>query len=434
MHRLTKNFIEPDGLHILTQPMQVSEFGVFDVITALGSLGLFYFDVISDILVAYYMYDDKATQQWFLTTVLVLVLPLIIVNGFSFYWYWFDSNICEVGGMCYRTPKASPCLWFVRILGHLVLHACVLRYFDVLYYGLKSRQKSSLTPEQATEKIEGDKLGATCPSSACPPPHLSGPYYQKLWLHAERDTATVDLLSSLIQDAPQLIVQLYIMSFTVPDQALEGNISSTLIVQLLSVSASFMAMAWSVASFAKAVRLAEPSLGDFSPCGMMTFTLAHYCCIAPQVVCFALFSTKYLTISIVVVVCQWLVASIITLSMIIYCANPAQLQATFPHDVKTGPCSRLDDVFFSAACGLVLLFTFPDVGVKKLKVQGVLFHILRLTEECCMIAFWYLQTEGQVWYHWLPVAMVPTFFVLSTVFSGFYYFGCHPDHRRHSVA
>ncbi|XP_066962560.1 XK-related protein 4-like [Macrobrachium rosenbergii] len=362
MHGFTKNFIEPDGLHILTQPMQVSEFGVFDVITALGSLGLFYFDVISDALVAYYMYDDKTTQQWFLTTVLVLVIPLIIVNGFSFYWYWFDSNVCEVGGRCYRTPKASMCLWTVRVLGHLALHACVLRYFDILYYGLKSRQKSPLAPEQSTAKIKEEEVDATCPSSACPPPHRRGPYYQKLWLHAERDTATVDLLCSLIQDAPQLIVQLYIMSFTIPDQALEGNVSSTLIVQILSVLASFMAMAWSVASFAKAVRLAEPSLGDLSPCGMITLTLAHYCCIAPQVVCFALFSTKYLTISIIVVGCQWLLASIITLSMIICCPSPVfgckqsaiinqtnnmnVFEEDDPRDdVKEGPCSRLDDTF-----------------------------------------------------------------------------------------
>ena len=35
--------------------------------------------------------------------------------------------------------------------------------------------------------------------------------YRDLWLHAECDSANVDLLATLLQDAPQLILQLYIM-------------------------------------------------------------------------------------------------------------------------------------------------------------------------------------------------------------------------------
>lgn len=54
-----------------------------------------------------------------------------------------------------------------------------------------------------------------------------GHNYHKLWIHAERDAANVDLLASLLQDAPQLILQLYIMAQTIPAQALQGEISQT---------------------------------------------------------------------------------------------------------------------------------------------------------------------------------------------------------------
>ncbi|XP_068202990.1 XK-related protein 4-like [Palaemon carinicauda] len=433
MHGLRVNFVEPEGLQILTQPMQQSKFGVFDTLTVLASLGLFYFDVISDILVAYYMYNDKATEHWFLTTVLVLVVPLIIVNGFSLYWYWFDSYVCELGGRCYRTPKASPCQWFFRILGHLLLHASVLRYIDIMYYGIKSNQSTSPAPEEdRVEEVDPKK--STGPSNGVPTSPAtcsSGLHYQKLWLHAERDTATVDLLSSLIQDAPQLIVQLYVMSFTIPDQALEGYMSPTLIMQILSVMASFMAMSWSVGSFAKAIRLAEPNMGNLSPAGLISLTLTHYCCIAPQVMCFALFSTKYLLYFIIVVGSHWLLATLITFLTIMCCPNPVQLQAAFIHDIKEGPCRRLDDFFFSSACGLVLLFTFPDIGGRKLQISGILFHLLRLLEECSMIAFWYLKTTGDMWYHWLPLLLVSLFFLLSVAFSSLYFFCFHPDYRKH---
>ena len=70
------------------------------------------------------------------------------------------------------------------------------------------------------------------------------------------------------------------------------------------------------------------------------------------------------------------------------CPNPIRMGATFTHDLRQGPCHRLDDVFFSASFGLILLFTFVDVGGKKAKIQGAIFHVLRLIEEGCMIGFW----------------------------------------------
>lgn len=60
------------GLKTLTQPMEVTRFRWFDGVTALVSIGMFYFDVISDLLLAYYMYSDPETHHWFLATVLLL--------------------------------------------------------------------------------------------------------------------------------------------------------------------------------------------------------------------------------------------------------------------------------------------------------------------------------------------------------------------------
>ncbi|XP_068202989.1 XK-related protein 7-like [Palaemon carinicauda] len=427
------------GIKTLTQPMEISRFGVFDVLTALVSLGMFYFDVISDILVAYYMYDDEATHQWFLATVLLLVIPLVVVNGFSLYWYWFDERVCSVEGSCHRSPNVPAVLWFFRILGHLMLHANVLRTIDLLYYGIKSVKGSSLAPKEQTQN-KRDQYGmddAANGYSESPPAHThshDGLYYQKLWIHSERDAANVDLLSSLVQDAPQLILQIYIMAHTIPDQSLQGEISTTMIMQLLSVAASLVAMAWSVGSFTKATRLAEPSLGNLSAAGLLTLSLAHFCSIGPQVLCFSLFATKYLIYFFIVVSCHWLAASILILFTLICCPNPVRMDATFTHDMRQGPCHRLDDVFFSAVFGLILLYTFVDVGGKKPKIQGAVYHFLRIVEECCMIAFWYIQTEGTLWYQWLPLVIVSTFFLMSIAFSAIFFYCVHPDRKINTNA
>ncbi|XP_066962559.1 XK-related protein 8-like [Macrobrachium rosenbergii] len=421
------------GFKTLTQPMEISKFGVFDVLTALVSVGMFYFDVISDILVAYYMYDDEATHEWFLATVLLLVIPLVVVNGFSLYWYWFDERVCEHDGMCPRTPKVPVALWFFRVLGHLMLHASILRTIDLLYFGIKSIKGSSLSPKEEPQAEDQYKMEDSANGYADPPPahnhRHDGLYYQKLWIHAERDAANVDLLSSLVQDAPQLILQIYIMANTIPEQSLQGEISTTMMMQLLSVAASLVAMAFSVGSFTKATRLAEPSMGNLSAAGLMVLSLAHFCCIGPQVLCFSLFATKYLVIFFIVVSCHWLAASILILFTLICCPNPIRMNATFTHDMRQGPCHRIDDVFFSAVFGLILLYTFVDVGGKKPKIQGAVYHFLRIVEECCMIAFWYMQTEGHFWYQWLPLAIVSTFFLLSIAFSAIFFYCVHPDRK-----
>lgn len=425
--------VTKQGIKTLTQPMEMSKFGWFDVLTALLSMGMFYFDVTSDALVAYYMHDDPETKAWFLTTLLLLVIPLVVVNSFSLYWYWFDENICESEGMCYKLPKSSRWLWAFRIIAHICLQGSILRSLDVIYYGIQSVRKGSLvpsndhnhhrrngTPDQS--KIDEDHTGVTNAGSHRRP-------YRELWVHAERDAANVDVLSSLLQDAPQLIMQLYIMTQTIPDQALQGQISQTLMMQLLSVGASLVAMALSVASFSKATRLAEPSLGNLSPAGLLLLSLSHFCSIAPQVLCFALFAGKYLIVFLVVVSCHWLATSILVLIQLLCCPNPLRIGATFTHDIRSGPCNRLDDIAFSAVFGLILLYTFLNVGGRSPKIQAGVYHALRLVEEACMLAFWYLATDGSLWYHWLPLLIVSLLCVLGIVFFSLYYFCANPDHR-----
>ncbi|XP_069169154.1 XK-related protein 7 isoform X2 [Procambarus clarkii] len=427
--------VTKQGIKTLTQPMEMSKFGWFDVLTALLSMGMFYFDVTSDVLVAYYMYNDEATHDWFLTTVLLLVIPLVVVNGFSLYWYWFDENVCESEGMCYKLPKSSPCLWAFRIIAHILLQSSILRSLDVIYYGIQSVRKGTLVPSRDHNhhqrnmmvNVDENKLGEGSreATNAC---SLRRPY-RELWVHAERDAANVDVLSSLLQDAPQLILQLYIMTHTIPSQALEGEISQTLMMQLLSVGASLVAMALSVASFSKATRLAEPSIGNLSPAGLLLLSLSHFCSIAPQVLCFALFAGKYLIVFLVLVSCHWLATSILVLIQLLCCANPLRIGSIFTHDIRKGPCNRLDDIAFSAVFGMILLYTFVNVGGKAPKIQAGVYHFLRLVEEACMLAFWYLTTEGNLWYHWLPLVLVSLLCVLGIVFFSLYYFCANPDHR-----
>ncbi|XP_076055313.1 XK-related protein 6-like [Oratosquilla oratoria] len=465
------------GLDILTQPLDSLEFGWFDALTGLVSIAMFVFDLVSDYLVAFYLYKDHA--EWFISTILLVVVPLIIVNGFSLYWYWFDERVCEPEGMCFLHPKASKGLWTFRIIAHLLLLGNVTRQLDLIYYGAKSvREASSVYFEEGIQeendhnskrkrsKVAGrdchfslqscaqpirakapgyssilnssnstnstpvhchpDSVNYHCHASVRPRSKMQG-RYMELWLHSERDAANVDLLGALIQDAPQLILQMYIMADSIAQINSYHEFNQTLLVQGISVAVSLLAMSWSVASYVRATRLAEPSLNNLSPLGLGLLTLSHFCSVAAQVLSFALFATIYVLWFFVTIILHWAVMTIFVFVRIILGIDIPSTRTTFIHDMRRGPCHRCDDLAFSGAMGLMFLFTFIDVTGTATNASSIIYHVFRLVEEMVLILLWFFATPQDKWFHWLPIILYFVLFILGTIFASIFTFCAHPD-------
>ncbi|CAL4076453.1 unnamed protein product, partial [Meganyctiphanes norvegica] len=439
------------GIKILSEPIEIVEFGWFDILVGTISVGTFYFDVISDSLVAFYMYFDPTTEQWFLPTLLTLLIPLFIVNMMSLYWYWFDENICQTG-RCPLMPRSSRSVWLIRILGHLFLHAHVFRYVDILFYGNRSKHKKDIiietkanscnacenggyeAPDQATmqytDNVVQVNLEVEPPKDAF---HRLSPVEEMhLWIHAERDSCNVDILSSLIQDAPQLILQLHILSFTLPQQAQTGDISTTLIMQLVSVCGSLIAMAWSVTSYRRSVRMSEPTMGNLSPAGLIVLTLTHFCSIAPQVLCFALFMTRFLWPFLVAVFGHWLLMTALVLCQLSCFSryiDPVRIRATFSHDVDHGPCAGLDDIFFSISLALAILeMQLVDTKKKKEMEKYNISNLLDI-QRVELFVLEYIYTEDS-WYHILPIIVTAGLAVAGVMFLAIYLYLVNPDSAK----
>ena len=95
------------------------------------------------------------------------------------------------------------------------------RYIDLLYYGIKSR-KSRL------QRI--NVQGPYCPWPRQQAEMKKQVDYYNLLLHEERDISILDLMHSFMQDAPQLILQIYILARRPPhttekDYVITGNYS-----------------------------------------------------------------------------------------------------------------------------------------------------------------------------------------------------------------
>ncbi|ROT71804.1 XK-related protein 6 [Penaeus vannamei] len=181
---------------------------------------------------------------------------------------------------------------------------------------------------------------------------------------------------------------------------------------MTSVTASLLTLAWSVASFVRAVRLCEPALGNLSILDLVLLTLSHFCSIAAvslrlylllpffllQVMSFSLFASKLLVAFVMVVAFHWVLMSLWVLSQLLCFPRTASTRAAFAHDRQRGLCHQLDDVLYAGAMGLVFLFTFVDVGGVAPKTQSLMYHVLRLLEEAVLLTVWWVRAVGAARY------------------------------------
>ncbi|XP_064085314.1 uncharacterized protein LOC135200635 [Macrobrachium nipponense] len=424
------------GISYLTKPEDTVGYSWIDTLAVFISIGLFYFDVASDCSLAYNMYYDRDTKNWFTITALFLIIPLILANAFSLYWYWFDERVCEPHGACYRHPKVPSHVWVFRVLAHLLLHGSILRQMDILYYGSKSTEET-MVKEAVVDEVMAEALNAQLEDGA---KKNRGPSKQRgfekctrrtggvcsrggyvaLWIHAERDAANVDMLLSLVQDAPQLILHFYILALTLPGQVQQGQFSQTLVWQITKEGFSFMSLAWSVTSFIRAIRLVEPTMSNLSLIDLLWLTLAHLFSIAGQVMSFALFASKFLLPFWVVAGSHWMVMAIWILVQLSCFPRTTCTRAVFAHDQRYGPCSKLDDIIYSIIMGFVFLFTFVDVGGISPRTQFFFYHVFRLLEQTILVVIWFVWVNGSAWYHWLAIILVPVFSILNIFFDAIF--------------
>ncbi|CAL4162811.1 unnamed protein product [Meganyctiphanes norvegica] len=260
-------------------------------------------------------------------------------------------------------------------------------------------------------------------STAAAPPECQGPgCYIRLWLHAERDAATLDLLCALMQDAPMLMLQLYILATdegTIEEAARHG-MTVLVLMQIASVSTSILMMAWSVASWVRSSHLAYPSLGPLSLFAMALLTISHFASIAGQVVSLSLFAAKFLEAAFTLVLFHWGIMSLWLLMKLMEQPSTICTRAFQPHDSHSGMFHWLDDIVYSIAMGLVFLFTYVDVSSTVTQAQRLCYRFILIAEEATLLTIWFLQTDRSAWYHYFPLCLVPVLLIIYLVFDKLY--------------
>jgi hypothetical protein len=100
-------------------------FGTFDILVLVGSIGSFFFDLGSDVWVAYVYFFDK--EYWYFgMTVAFIMIPSLTMMVFSFRWYVMDYQQKKRDNPQKACPV--PCkVWLLRIVCLLFQVGPVLR-------------------------------------------------------------------------------------------------------------------------------------------------------------------------------------------------------------------------------------------------------------------------------------------------------------------
>ena len=381
---------------------------------------LYMFDYVSDIVVAYLLKDETgASISYFRTwTIVLIVAPLVIVNIFSLVWYHQD-HIEHPGGFCPRKERREGKERVLLIIAHILCLGPAVRQVQILLCGRREQRHTS-------KHGHGHIAGPYCVSKNKESSHQ----YLELYMtrkYYERDSAYLALIDSFIQDAPQLILQLYILLSRHPDDLVNVK---TALAQLGSVLLSLLSLSLSLVSYAQASRWADPNVPQLTPLAVVVQWLWRLFMLSGRMFVFCMFLTVYLDAFFVFLGFHYLIMLLWILSM----------RSNFCGSID-GVRRPISELVYNVVMAFILVFDIVNIKEGPTRLKNFLYYSLITVEHSILMLFWYRQTSSKVaglntsshlpWshspdYHIVSLSVVPALEVCGLVCLVIYYNKLHP--------
>ena len=222
----------------------------FDMLCTIVSMLTYLFDLVMDCTVAFYFYHlgvhHGVYHYWYCgLTITFVLLPSLTMTGFSLRWYLMDAENSHL-------PHVPFWRWILRVVVLMFQFAPLLRYFDSIRYGLKSRQAGK---EEAAAKDDAIARKRAREKRV---------KYYTLMVYEDADATLLRLFECFMESAPQLVLQIYILikdphatklndeTLVQGDQVADTLIKSTILG--VSVISSLVSLAWSLVVYHRSLR------------------------------------------------------------------------------------------------------------------------------------------------------------------------------------
>lgn len=419
-----------------TSPHLGITFGLMGIIGVIINIVLFIVDIVSDAILAFVLYKqaDKATDvatketamTWFIITLCIIIVPMIIINIFSLLWYW-QNQIC-LGDYCVL-HKMTTYHKIIRVLLHLVLLGPLIRYIDIIRYGVKMQREM--------KEVEMGESGAILRRTP------KGEVHAVLEMVISRDTSMLDMMHSFLQDAPQLIFQIYLLYIS-PEIIIHGSHSDsfTIAVQVWKVLLGVFSISWSLVSYQDELR--RSVIKKKLSCGATTVCILwRAAMVASRVIAIATFASTHqddqdstAVFSLPkrnnegqVIVSFPLITGIALLVHWILMTAWIHAQSTNFCASQSGHRRPVLELFYNTVMGAVHIFCYINLKDSPSRRRMVFFYALTLIENTAMISVWYIIMEVvySQWFEMTMIFSVEALWVLGICCVIGYYAFLHPD-------
>lgn len=308
-------------------------FDLIDAASLLFSMCSYFLDLVVDIAVAVFHYLNE--DYWYSALTLAFVIvPTLITTSISFRWYVVDSKL-------ENSEPVSKTRWTCRFLFHIFQIAPVLRYYESLQYGLRFRNTKD--PEEKRN------------------------VYMKM-IYEDADATMLRLFESFMESAPQLMLQMYILTKNYPFDDYEYW---TTIAQTLSISSSLISISWSLVSYSKCLRISLPNKVPMTYWSLGVMFLWEFFSITARMIALALFTSAFVHYVGFVCLTHWAIMTLWIITM------------------QTSFCStRCEELGFNAVLGVIFIFCYFNPIDNATRYRYLAFYIFMFIENSILMTSW----------------------------------------------
>ncbi|XP_042234481.1 XK-related protein 6-like [Homarus americanus] len=347
-----------------------------DIVVVVVGIVTYFLDWGFDILTAHTHWRNKDVI-WFTLTVLFLSVPSLVVTFVSLSWY-----IKDIANE--NTPKASVNRWVVRSVMLIFQLGPLLRYVDSLMYGVVSRSIGR----------RGNR-------------EMQKEYYSKM-LYEEGDAVLLRLFECFMEAAPQLVLQLYILTQQ-PDSEKYGRTWEILLS--LGCVTSLLSLAWGVTAHARSIRFTDHQKNNISCLGTVVLFLWHIFSLGARVSAMVLFASRFRLYLLAVCAAHWFL-------MVIWFMARRSFSDTCPR--------LLGEWLLSFLFAAVHIFTFINDKDEPTLKKYIAFYTICGIENIAMVVLWLIYANPSIWYY-IPGVVFHFFsFFLGITCMVAYYKFLHP--------
>lgn len=368
------------------------DYSWIDVAFIVFSICSFFFDVITDILVArfYWLNDD----MWYFTmTIIFITIPTFVVTIISLRWYIVDSR--EEGA-----PKVSLLTWFIRSIFLILQLGPVIRYIESLIYGLKFKLTNSKNKNERRKWFR----------------HM---------IYEDTDASMLRLFECFMESAPQLVLQLYIVTHKIPQVTGQSNNTSywagtifegqsffsTPFIQAMSIIASLISLSGSLVSYHQVLRMSIAEKKNMSWKGMTVQFFWRFFMIGSRVLALALFSSRY----------RWLIG--------IFCLLHWLMAFGWILSMKTCFCqNRCEEIGYNALLAVMFIFCYFNPVDSPTRWRYITYYVTVFLENTILLVLFYIHPDtSKLWFRVPAIVGHYSAFFLGLTFMILYYSLFHPS-------